>query len=239
MKFEDILGKHIDMDKIRAEHDAILGPDLVSRDLVLALAIKALADKFELQINELKDQLFINSPSLQELEDQGKLPGVPSLDGHRNMKEASENLGEIVNTMNEMSQEQLQAFARKEAEEAAKLDPTITLGTGEGLEGMDSKDIYLCRAIKAPDESTSIAIIGLHAIGHAGPYSYDLHKLDGTIEKKTSNFMALETWGNEYDDNHNMLGRGSFRLHNSNIDEVAAEFEAEGWTRYEGPKRRS
>ena len=154
------------------------------------------------------------------------------LDSARHIHDANESLDEIVELFNGMTQEQLYALDRKEAAEAVKLDPTITLA--QGPDDFDSKNIYLRRTVS----DTEYEIIGLHAVGHAGPYSYDLHKLDGTVEKKTSNFMALETWGNEYDDEHNMLGRGSFRLHNSNIDDVAKEFEAEGWTRYEGPKRK-
>lgn len=91
----------------------------------------------------------------------------------------------------------------------------------------DSKDIYLTK---------NGEIIGLHAIGHAGPYEYDLVKLDGTTERKKDDFMQVEVWGNEYDKNHNMLGRGSFRVH-QNIEEEAKGFEADGWVRCEAPKK--
>lgn len=78
----------------------------------------------------------------------------------------------------------------------------------------DSLDIYL----KKDDQ-----IVGLHAIGHKEP--------DGA-------FYSLEQWGNEYDDEHNMLGRGSFRVHND-IETVAKDFEADGWVRFEGPKKKT
>lgn len=158
---------------------------------------------------------------------------VIDLESARHIHDANESLDEIVDTMNGMTQEQLYKLDRQEAEAAAKLDPTITLA--QGPDDMDSKNIYL-RTTIGPGKIP--AIVGLHAVGHAGPYEYDLIELDGTKTRKKSNFMALETWGNEYDDDHNMLGRGSFRLHTSDIEEYAKEMEAEGWQRYEGPKRK-
>lgn len=92
---------------------------------------------------------------------------------------------------------------------------------------MDSKDIYLTK---------NGEIIGLHAIGYAGPYEYDLVKLDGTTERKKDDFMQIEVWGNEYDKNHNMLGRGSFRVF-QNLEAEAKDFEADGWVRCEAPKK--
>lgn len=62
-------------------------------------------------------------------------------------------------------------------------------------------------------------IIGLHEIGFTDS--------DG-------NWLSYETWGNEYDDRYNMLGRGSFRIFND-IETVAKEFEADGFVRFEGP----
>lgn len=159
---------------------------------------------------------------------------VIDLESARHIHDANETLSDIVNTMNGMTQEQLYALDRKEAAEAAKLDSTITLA--QGPDDMDSKNIYLIKRSHDPNEGDSI--VGLHAIGHAGPYQYKLQHIDGTIEEKTLNFMALEAWGNEYDHEHNMLGRGSFRLNTSDIEDYAKEMEAEGWQRYEGPKRK-
>lgn len=82
------------------------------------------------------------------------------------------------------------------------------------FEGMVGKDIYL----KKDD-----TIIGLHAIGDVDPN-------DGT-------FYQMEIWGNEYDNEHNMLGRGSFRVFQP-LEDAAKEFEADGFVRFEGPKRK-
>lgn len=76
-------------------------------------------------------------------------------------------------------------------------------------------------------------IIGLHAVGYPGPYEYTLTHLDGTIEEKTSHIMTMEQWGNEYDSEYNMLGRGSFRVFSLDIEEAAKELEADGWVRFE------
>lgn len=76
-------------------------------------------------------------------------------------------------------------------------------------------------------------IIGLHAIGYPGPYVYELQHLDGSREQKTSHIMTMEQWGNEYDSEYNMLGRGSFRVFSLDIEEAAKEFEADGWVRFE------
>lgn len=87
----------------------------------------------------------------------------------------------------------------------------------------DSKDIYLRKGTE---------VVGLHSIGHAIPYEYVLIELDGTKINKKTDFMPLETWGNQYDANYNIVGRGSFRVHQF-IEDEAAEFEANGWTRFE------
>ena len=158
---------------------------------------------------------------------------VIDLESARHIHDANETLSDVVDMMNEMSQEQLYKLARKDAEEAAKLDPTITLA--QGPDDFDSKNIYL-RTTIGPGKIP--AIVGLHAVGHAGPYPYTLVHPDGTREERMLNFMAIETWGNEYDDEHNMLGRGSFRLHTSDIEDYAKQMEAEGWERYEGPKKK-
>lgn len=91
------------------------------------------------------------------------------------------------------------------------------------MDDLDSKDIYL----KKNGE-----IVGLHSVGHKGPYDYVSVHLDGTEEVKHSDFMAIESWGNEYDNEYNMLGRGSFRVF-GDIEDAAKEMEADGWTRFE------
>jgi hypothetical protein len=217
-RFRDLLGKYVNVDEVRAEAEARYGR-LGSGEVLLAIAVRKLAEKFEMEVQELKDQLFVKTTTPEEID--AKLNPVVDLSSARNMKEADANLAEIIPLMDE---------ARKKA---AQEDPTITLG--EGPDEMDSKTIYLRTKIGVSD---IYSIVGLHAIGHAGPYEWDHHHLDGTVERKTSNFMALETWGNEYDDDHNMLGRGSFRLHTSDIEQYAKEMEVEGWERYEGPKRK-
>lgn len=94
--------------------------------------------------------------------------------------------------------------------------------------GMISKDAYLTK------EGT---IIGIHAFGEPGPYEWIEVALDGTETKKQSNFMQAEIWGNEYDEEHNMLGRGSFRVHGQ-FEIVVKEFEADGWIQREAPKKK-
>lgn len=92
--------------------------------------------------------------------------------------------------------------------------------------GMWCKDIYLK---KGED------IVGLHAIGEKDAVwtAIDIH--GNRSEQK--GFMQHEQWGNEYDDNHKMLGRGSFRIF-GDIEEAAIEMEKDGWVSYEGPKRK-
>lgn len=229
-----ILGKNVDIDEVMSEANAI-SDNSPSVELVLAISLRKIAEKFELELKDLKDQLFIKQPTLQELEDEGKLFGVPKpidLQSHRAMKQADINLSEIIDAMNNMTDDKrpdLSTQHRLERAKPAQEDPTITLG-----DELDSRDIYLFK--NNPDPHGQKYIVGLHAVGHAGPYEYDLVHQDGKVERKQSNFMAIETWGNEYDDQHNMLGRGSFRLHTSDIEEYAKQLEVEGWERYEGPK---
>lgn len=75
-------------------------------------------------------------------------------------------------------------------------------------------------------------IIGLHAIGYSGPYTYTFVHLDGTEETKTDDFQQIECWGNEYDKEFNILGKGSFRVFHK-INEAASLFESDGWIRFE------
>lgn len=259
-----ILGKTIDVDAVLQEAHAIAG-DEPSMNLIMALSIKQIAEKFDMQVQELKDQLFVKTTTPEELDqkmgnlldgaplvmedlivpDLYEIPGLATapiklhkdlidLDSRRNMKAADANLSEIVELTSNMTDEQLKEFDLKYRREAAAGDPTITVGP----EDHDSKDIYLRMPISDKLPNT-YNIVGLHAIGHAGPYEYTLHRQDDTIELIKTNFMVLEAWGNEYDDEHNMLGRGSFRLHTNDIEQYAKDMEAEGWERYEGPKRKT
>ena len=86
------------------------------------------------------------------------------------------------------------------------------------MEGIASKDAYFKK-----DGS----IIGIHAIGYPGPYEYDLHGIDGSVTRMKSDFQQLEIWGNEYDDEHNVLGRGSFRVFNE-YNQVVKDLIEEG-----------
>jgi hypothetical protein len=96
------------------------------------------------------------------------------------------------------------------------------------MDGMVSRDAYLTK------DGT---IIGIHAIGYPEPYEWTEVALDGTETQKTSDFMQMEIWGNEYDENHQMLGRGSFRVFDQFESEVK-NWEADGWVRREGPKKK-
>lgn len=86
------------------------------------------------------------------------------------------------------------------------------------------------RQIKKGDE-----IIGLHAMDYEEPYEFTLTHIDGSSEIIKTDFMELEKWGNEYNKNSEMIGRGSFRLFDLTIEHSAKAFEDEGWTRFEGP----
>lgn len=102
------------------------------------------------------------------------------------------------------------------------------------FEGMEEKSVYLKKYDPVAIHTT---IIGLHAIGYPEPHEYDIIELDGTKTRMKSDFMAMEAWGNQYDEDHKMLG-GSFRLGTTNIEEEAKELEKDGWVIYEGPKRK-
>ncbi len=95
----------------------------------------------------------------------------------------------------------------------------------EMYHGMWAKDIYMKKGTE---------IIGLHALGEKD-VEWDVINLDGT-RTKVKGFKQWEHWGNEYDENHKMVGRGSFRVHDD-IEKVAKLLEEDGWVSYEGPKR--
>jgi hypothetical protein len=92
--------------------------------------------------------------------------------------------------------------------------------------GMWCKDIYL----KKDGE-----IIGLHAIGEKDA-EWTQVGIDGT-RTQIKGFMQHEQWGNNYDENHKMLGRGSFRIF-EDIEKFAEELEKDGWVSYEGPTKK-
>lgn len=77
IRFDQVFGNTIDTDAVLDEAQRLSGSMNPSVELILALAIKAVAEKAQIQIEELKDQLFIKTKTLQELEDEGKLWGVP------------------------------------------------------------------------------------------------------------------------------------------------------------------
>lgn len=76
-------------------------------------------------------------------------------------------------------------------------------------------------------------IIGLHAMGIKGPYEYTLTHLDGSSKLIKTDFQTFEQWGNEYNDEFNMIGKGSFRVFSLDIEEAAKDFEQDGWVRFE------
>lgn len=69
-------------------------------------------------------------------------------------------------------------------------------------------------------------LIGLFGIGDANS-SWILVGLDGS-KQTISGFNAMEKWGNEYDWDGNMLGRGSFRL-NYDFETEINQYKNEGW----------
>lgn len=85
------------------------------------------------------------------------------------------------------------------------------------FEEMDSKSIYLRKGAE---------IIGLHAIGYNNS-QWTVLELDET-ETLHHGFQAMEAWGNQYDENLEMIGRGSFRVFDD-ISKVADEFIIDGW----------
>ena len=94
---------------------------------------------------------------------------------------------------------------------------------------VESKDIYL----KSPQGE----IVGLHAIGHIDPdYEMRVQELDGSVIVIKPGFVEYEKWGNEYDNEYNMLGRGSFRVFDLTLDHAAKCWEDDGWVRFERAK---
>lgn len=73
-------------------------------------------------------------------------------------------------------------------------------------------------------------IWGLFEIGEKDSHWQQIN-LDGSVEDKTG-FRAYERWGNEYDAQMKMIGRGSFRIH-TDIDEVAEDLIKEGWVKFQ------
>jgi hypothetical protein len=94
---------------------------------------------------------------------------------------------------------------------------------------IQSKNIWLKRG----DE-----IVGLHAIGYREPYTFKVIDLDGSTTEHNSDFMELEKWGNEYNQDFKMIGRGSFRIFDLTIDHTAKAFEEDGWIRFYGPENK-
>lgn len=78
------------------------------------------------------------------------------------------------------------------------------------FEGMVSRDVYLTKDGE---------IVGIHAIG-------DEHE---------GQFYQMEIWGNVYNEDHEMQGRGSFRVFDTLENEVK-NWEADGWVRRDPPK---
>lgn len=94
------------------------------------------------------------------------------------------------------------------------------------IEDLISKDYYLQKGEE---------VIGLHAVGEEGPYIY--RDLDGK-EYTKYRFHAFEQWGNNYNKDFQMIGRGSFRLF-GDIDEAAKEMTEDGWIQIPGPLKES
>lgn len=85
-----------------------------------------------------------------------------------------------------------------------------------GEEVYESRDIYLQKDNE---------IVGLHAIGENNA-TWTQTDLNGVTTEKTG-FLALEVWGNNYDQNLKMIG-GSFRVFDD-IEAVANGLVEDGW----------
>lgn len=97
------------------------------------------------------------------------------------------------------------------------------------MDNFDYKDIFL----KKDKE-----IIGLHAVGHHELHIITVVGLDGERFEIETDFMELEKWGNEYDENLKMIGKGSFRVFSLTLEHAAEEMELDGWVRFE-PKSKT
>lgn len=73
-------------------------------------------------------------------------------------------------------------------------------------------------------------IVGIHAIGEKDT-SWQVHELDGTITQRKG-FQAMDIWGNQYNSDLKMIGKGSFRVHND-IETEVNSWKADGWVAFE------
>ena len=183
---------------------------------------------------------FCPPPGNYEVNNDG-MSKVIYFDGKKSIKQANIELMQIIDIEPEVvesfEQQQINAQFQKEREMIAAMDSTITLGDFSKNEH-DSQNIYLETFI-GPGKIRQL--VGLHAIGYAGLYNYTFHDFDGTVSQRSSNFQAIEVWGNEYDsgsDDLHMIGRGSFRVHTNDIEAEAKGWEADGWVRCQPPKRK-
>ena len=108
-----------------------------------------------------------------------------------------------------------------EDRQVVNLAKSLYTWENEDDSGYDSLDVYF----KKDD-----ILIGIHAIGLYELNQYTYTDIDGNKEKRFSFFNALEVWGNEYDKDMNMLGRGSFRLGMRIMEDIIKEYQKEGWT---------
>lgn len=141
------------------------------------------------------------------------IDGVPLSDIARRITNIVDEL--ILDLKNE--NEELKIKLTRLTEESLQQKSEVT----EEMPQFDSLDIYLQKDGR---------IIGLHAIGESDA-KYKVVDLDGS-ETMKKGFLAFEQWGNEYDQDYKMIGRGSFRVF-GDIEEEAKEFEADGWVRFE------
>lgn len=147
---------------------------------------------------------------------------VIDLESAMNIRDANEALDEAIDMIDQAIK--IKADFDNERKQIAALNKEITLG-----EEFDSKNIYLT-TLFGPGKIP--LCVGLHSIGHAGQYQYDVVELDQSRTTKSTDFQTIESWGNEYDPiDGRMMGPGSFRLFSSDIDETAKQYEAEGWIR--------
>lgn len=92
------------------------------------------------------------------------------------------------------------------------------------MDRLDSQDIYLQKDGR---------IIGLHAIGYNTLYDCELVEIDGTSKMIKMDFMALQKWGNEYNQEMKVLPLGSFHVFDLTIRHAAQDLEKDGWVRFD------